>query len=75
MTPEEKKAKINEIAPTVIRNVTGSIEQNFAGFQKAQEDYRSQLPVGDPRLLEPALIPADFLTKEGMKQRGLLDAN
>ena len=75
MTPEEKKAKINEIAPTVIRNVAGSIEQNFAGFQKAQEDYRSQLPVGDPRLLEPALIPADFLTKEGMKQRGLLDEN
>ena len=75
MTPEEKKAKINEIAPTVIRNVAGSIEQNFAGFQKAQEDYRSQLPVGDSRLLEPALIPADFLTKEGMKQRGLLDEN
>lgn len=75
MTLEEKKAKINKIAPTVIKNVAGSIEQNFAGFQKAQEDYRKQLPVGDPRLLEPALIPANFLTKEGMKQRGLLDEN
>ena len=72
---EEKKAKINKIAPTVIRNVADSIEQNFAGFQKALEDYRKQLPVGDPRLLEPALIPAQFLSKEGMKQRGLLDEN
>jgi len=75
MTPEEKKAKINEIAPTVIRNVSGSIEQNFAGFKKAQEDYLSQLPVGDPRFFEAGLAPADFLTKEGMKQRGLLDEN
>jgi len=75
MTLEEKKTKINKIAPTVIRNVADSIEQNFAGFQKAQEDYRKQLPVGDPRLLEPALIPAQFLSKEGMKQRGLLDEN
>ena len=73
MTPEEKKAEFNKLAPVAIRDVAGLIDGNFAGFQKAQEDYRSQLPVGDPRLLEPALIPADFLTEEGMKQRGLLD--
>jgi hypothetical protein len=73
MTPEEKKAEFNKLAPVAIRDVAGLIDGNFAGFQKAQEDYRSQLPVGDPRLLEPALIPAEFLSEEGMKQRGLLD--
>jgi hypothetical protein len=73
MTPEERKAEFNKLAPVAIKDVAGLIDGNFAGFQKAQEDYRSQLPVGDPRLLEPALIPADFLSEEGMKQRGLLD--
>ena len=73
MTPEERKAEFNKLAPIAINEVAGLIDENFAGFQKAQEDYRSQLPVGDPRLLEPALIPADFLSEEGMKQRGLLD--
>ena len=73
MTPEEKKAEFNKLAPAAINEVAGLIDGNFAGFQKAQKDYRSQLPVGDPRLLEPALIPADFLSEEGMKQRGLLD--
>jgi hypothetical protein len=69
MTPEERKAEFNKLAPVAINDVAGLIDENFVGFQ----DYRSQLPVGDPRLLEPALIPADFLTEEGMKQRGLLN--
>lgn len=73
MTPEEKKAEFNKLAPAAINEVAGLIDGNFAVFQKTQEDYRRQLPVGDPRLLEPALIPADFLSEEGMKQRGLLD--
>lgn len=73
MTPEEKKAEFNKLAPVAIKDVAGLIDENFAGFQKAQEDYRNLLPVGDPRLLEPALISADFFTEEGMKQRGLLD--
>jgi hypothetical protein len=73
MTPKEKKAEFNKLAPAAINEVAGLIDGNFAGFQKAQKDYRSQLPVGDPRLLEPAVIPADFLSEEGMKQRGLLD--
>lgn len=73
MTPEEKKAEFNKLAPAAINEVAGLINGNFAGFKKAQEDYRRQLPVGDPRSLEPALIPADFLSEEGMKQRGLLD--
>jgi len=73
MTPEERKAEFNKLAPVAIKDVAGLIDGNFAEFQKAQEDYRSQLPVGDPRMLEPALIPADFLSEEGMKQRGLLD--
>jgi hypothetical protein len=73
MTPEEEKAEFNQLAPAAITEVTGLIDGNFTRTQKAQEDYRSQLPVGDPRMLEPALTPADFLTEEGMKQRGLLD--
>ena len=73
MTPEEKKAELNKLAPAAINEVVGLIDGNFARTQKAQKDYISQLPVGDPRTLEPALTPADFLTEEGMKQRGLLD--
>jgi hypothetical protein len=73
MTPEEEKAEFNKLAPDAIKEVTGLIQGNFAGFQKAREDYLSQLPVGDPRFLEPKLTPAEFLTEEGMKQRGLID--
>jgi hypothetical protein len=73
MTPEEEKVELNKLAPAAINEVLGSIEGNFAGFQKAREDYLSQLPVGDPRFFEPALTPADFLSEEGLKQRGLLD--
>ena len=73
MTPEEKKAAFNKQVPLAINDVIGSIDRNFAGTQKAQNDYRSQLPVGDPRALEPALNSAEFLTVKGMQQRGLLD--
>jgi len=73
MTSEEEKAEYNKLAPDAINEVIASIDRNFAGTQKAQEDYRSQLPVGDPRALEPALNPSEFLTIKGMQQRGLLN--
>jgi hypothetical protein len=73
MTQEEEKVEFNKLAPDAIKEVTGLIDENFTGFQKAREDYLSQLPVGDPRFFEAGLAPAEFLTEEGMKQRGLLD--
>jgi len=73
MTQEEEKVEFNKLAPDAIKEVTGLIDGNFTGSQKAQKDYLSQLPVGDPRFFEAGLAPAEFLTEEGMKQRGLLD--